>query len=127
MFFLFVQKQAGVTSHINTILQKNKMTSPIQTRLTSVWFVMSLLLFGLFSTSALLASRTFDNSLPFQLIKLQELFQGLVKPSCSLTKLLSRKPIDSEPSTPIWPLQFNCTLAKITPFNHEIQWTKPLL
>lgn len=25
---------------------------------------------------------------------------------------------------PVWPLTFNCTLQKINPFNHNIQWTK---
>jgi hypothetical protein len=25
---------------------------------------------------------------------------------------------------PVWPLQFNCTLQKINPENHNVQWTK---
>ena len=30
----------------------------------------------------------------------------------------------TELTYPVWPLQFNATLLKITPFNHDIQWTK---
>jgi len=29
-----------------------------------------------------------------------------------------------QPEHPTWPLQFNATLLKITPFDHDIQWTK---
>ncbi|KAL9642300.1 hypothetical protein ABK040_007298 [Willaertia magna] len=78
----------------------------------------------------LLLSVTSNNSLPHQLIKLQEYLHSNTKPlPLSIKKRIyknNKLTVDNnnESKPPIWPLQFNSTLIKITPFDHNIQWTK---